>query len=198
MLIAQTHVGQYHSELQLDHDQTGKKESSTSKLLSPVSFLWWNIFLTLARSRKFPPVSLLWPKMCLSTPSSPLNLWSTSLPIPRPSIPTFIHQGGNWLSRSSPVFTFYVPCTLLEQLQKLKCPFFGMNVPFGGRCGVVGVRGETKIVPRAASGLAPTHRLSLKEGELEDSSWRSAAQEKLLPLLLLAFPGHFACESKLR
>ena len=34
------------------------------------------------------PVSLLWPKMCLSTPSSPLSLCSIfSIPSPKPSIP---------------------------------------------------------------------------------------------------------------
>ena len=35
----------------------------------------------------FSPVSLLWPKMCLSIPSSPLSLCSTSSPIPKPSVP---------------------------------------------------------------------------------------------------------------
>ena len=36
---------------------------------------------------EYSPVSLLWPKMCLSTPSSPLSLCSISIPSPKPSIP---------------------------------------------------------------------------------------------------------------
>ena len=101
--------------------------------------------------------------MCLSTPSSPISLWSTSSPKPlTPPISTLTGEEEKWQVWSLFICLAYSSRNLIC----LVCPLFTLNTNatfVGGSGGVTGVKiGETEIVS-SCLGLSAHSLTELKE-----------------------------------